>query len=101
MQTDLCLGGGGTSLYERAILGIPSVVITVAENQIPNTISLAKLNTITYLDHYDQWTSTNLLSILSDYLMKPSSLLANQSQNCYDLMKECSYDQLLEGIFLD
>jgi spore coat polysaccharide biosynthesis predicted glycosyltransferase SpsG/RimJ/RimL family protein N-acetyltransferase len=34
-QARLALGAGGTSSWERACLGVPSVVTSIAENQIP------------------------------------------------------------------
>lgn len=33
-QADLAIGAGGTTMWERCFLGLPAIVITVAENQI-------------------------------------------------------------------
>ena len=34
-NADLCIGAGGSSTWERMCLGLPSIVITVAKNQVP------------------------------------------------------------------
>lgn len=36
-RADLALGGGGTSHWERCLLGLPALVITLAENQVETT----------------------------------------------------------------
>ena len=35
-QSDAAIGAAGVSIYERCCVGVPSAVVTVAENQIPN-----------------------------------------------------------------
>ena len=50
-QTDLAIGAGGGATWERLCLGIPSIVVTVAKNQIPSTEYLDK-------DGYLNWLGT-------------------------------------------
>jgi UDP-2,4-diacetamido-2,4,6-trideoxy-beta-L-altropyranose hydrolase len=48
-QADLAIGAGGTSHWERALLGLPSIVVTIAENQYATTQLLAELGVCHYL----------------------------------------------------
>ncbi|MCM3729744.1 UDP-2,4-diacetamido-2,4,6-trideoxy-beta-L-altropyranose hydrolase [Neobacillus cucumis] len=46
---DLAIGAGGTTTWERCLLGLPSIVVSIAENQEEICKSLAKKGVITYL----------------------------------------------------
>lgn len=48
-QARLALGAGGTSSWERACLGVPSIVASVAENQVPVCLSLDRSNLANYV----------------------------------------------------
>ena len=43
-NADLAVGAGGVSLLERSVLGLPSLVTTVADNQRPGTEAAAAMN---------------------------------------------------------
>lgn len=80
-ESDLAIGAGGVSVYERCVLGVPSILITCAENQFPNAHNLSRAGVVTYLGHYDQWMkdhpSKKLLTALEQY--QSSDLLKRQS----------------------
>jgi UDP-2,4-diacetamido-2,4,6-trideoxy-beta-L-altropyranose hydrolase len=40
-ETDLFIGAGGTTTWERLYLGVPSVVVTIADNQVSTAQDLA------------------------------------------------------------
>jgi len=48
-QADVALGAGGATTWERLCLGLPSLVVSMAENQIPVCESLAESRLINYL----------------------------------------------------
>lgn len=48
-RTDLALGAGGATTWERCCLGLPSIVVAVAENQRGFTTTLAKQGVQQYL----------------------------------------------------
>lgn len=48
-KADLCIGAGGSSTWERCCLGLPSVVVTVADNQEALTAALAVDGYLLYL----------------------------------------------------
>ena len=51
-EADLAIGAGGTTTWERCCLGLPSLVISIAENQQPACRSLAAADIIDYLGHH-------------------------------------------------
>lgn len=51
-KADLAIGAGGTTTWERCCLGLPSLVISIAENQQPSCDALATANIIDYLGHH-------------------------------------------------
>lgn len=48
-NSDLAIGAGGTTTWERCCLGLPAIVIGVAENQIELSISCHESGVIVYL----------------------------------------------------
>ncbi|MGC5700254.1 UDP-2,4-diacetamido-2,4,6-trideoxy-beta-L-altropyranose hydrolase [Pseudomonas sp. NFXW11] len=53
-QADLCLGAGGGTSWERAVLGVPTLCITVAYNQQANARLLAEAGAHLYLGPCEQ-----------------------------------------------
>lgn len=39
-QADICIGAGGSTTWERCVLGLPSILVVLAENQRPNAAAL-------------------------------------------------------------
>ena len=53
LKADLALGAGGVTTWERMALGLPSLVITTAENQVASTKDLDKDGYIKWLGNAD------------------------------------------------
>ncbi|WP_443693177.1 UDP-2,4-diacetamido-2,4,6-trideoxy-beta-L-altropyranose hydrolase [Pseudomonas protegens] len=53
-EADLCLGAGGGTSWERAVLGVPTLCITVAGNQQANARLLAEAGAHLYLGPCEQ-----------------------------------------------
>lgn len=53
-QADLAIGAGGATTWERLCVGVPSIVISIAENQRPICESLAKAGLIRYLGSHER-----------------------------------------------
>jgi UDP-2,4-diacetamido-2,4,6-trideoxy-beta-L-altropyranose hydrolase len=45
-EADMAIGAGGTTALERMVLGLPSLVITIAENQVPVSKLLNEIGAI-------------------------------------------------------
>ncbi|MDU4959264.1 MAG: UDP-2,4-diacetamido-2,4,6-trideoxy-beta-L-altropyranose hydrolase [Sporomusaceae bacterium] len=69
-QADLAIGAGGTTLWERCYLGLPSIVIAVADNQIETSQALAHVGAIHYLGYHADVSvkhiATAIRSLLAD-----------------------------------
>lgn len=74
MQADLAIGAGGTTTWERMCLGLPSVVVSIAENQRPGAKALAKAGLIQYAGHYHDATSTVLAGLIAQQVRQPVEL---------------------------
>ncbi len=59
-EADLAIGGGGTTALERAYLGLPSLIIILAENQRPGTEHMAKTGAAINLGHKDDLSSDDI-----------------------------------------
>ncbi len=64
VQADLALGAGGATSWERCCLGLPTLVITLAENQKPIAAELDRLGLINWLGHKDQVDDAGLAQAL-------------------------------------
>jgi hypothetical protein len=68
-EADLAIGAGGTTTWERMCLGLPSVVISTADNQLPACRALAEAGRIRYAgrsDEVDAGSLANLVRSLAD-----------------------------------
>ncbi len=78
---DLAIGAGGATVWERFCLGLPSIVISLAENQKPVCEDLARAGLIEYLGHVNQVTRECLCTALSQVI--DLSRLSAWSRRCH------------------
>jgi len=64
-DADLAVGAAGATSWERLCLGVPSLVITLAENQRPVAAALAAKGLAQWLGHYDQVSLSGLREALA------------------------------------
>jgi len=67
-EADAFVGAGGSTTWERFCLGLPSLVITVAENQVPTAQHLSKRGAIDYIGRQSDLTPDGLRAALSRFL---------------------------------
>mgnify|MGYP003146826849 CR=1 FL=1 len=85
LDTDVCIGAGGVSLYERCCLGIPSIIINLADNQLYNAINLNKVGAIMYIGNFTNWDKLKLIDLLNEF-GKDSKSLQKMSDICLKLV---------------
>jgi len=82
---DLYVGAAGTTTWERCCLGLPSLVITVAANQIPSTMDLHQLGVLTYLGASGMVTFNQLSMAIENCVVSPEKMKA-QSDSGFALV---------------
>jgi UDP-2,4-diacetamido-2,4,6-trideoxy-beta-L-altropyranose hydrolase len=83
-KADLAIGAAGTTSWERCCLGLPSLVITLADNQKPIAKELNRQGLIQWLGHKDKVSERRLIAALKPLLARGIS--AAWSRQCYALV---------------
>lgn len=73
-QADLALGAGGTTTWERMCLGLPTILVTIAENQRPAAEALAAKQLILYAGNTSAVSSKTLSKIIIGLTSNASQL---------------------------
>jgi len=53
LESDIAISGGGQTLYELARVRVPTIAVTVADNQVNNACILEKVGFVEYAGHWD------------------------------------------------
>ena len=64
IDADYSIGASGATSWERCCLGVPSLIITITENQKPIAEELDEQGLVRWLGHYDAVTDDMLLEAL-------------------------------------
>jgi len=86
-QADFAIASGGTSTWERCFLGLPSVVIAIAPNQVEALTCLGHAGVIHYLGEHCEIDTTTLSQTVQKLLHQPDRLI-KLSQASLMLMKQ-------------
>lgn len=97
LETDLFIGAGGTTSWERASLGVATALVAVSDNQIPNCEELAKKNICHYLGLS---RSINLYKWqhFFNVIIPNASLWYNYRKNSYQLVDGLGTKRVAEAI---
>jgi UDP-2,4-diacetamido-2,4,6-trideoxy-beta-L-altropyranose hydrolase len=85
-EADLAIAAGGTATWERLCLGLPALVISVAENQEEISRQVAEAGAQVYLGRSGQVSKTRLQEAVFQFLENPESLtsLSNKAFQLVD-----------------
>jgi UDP-2,4-diacetamido-2,4,6-trideoxy-beta-L-altropyranose hydrolase len=83
---DLAMGAGGISLFERAAAGVPSITVTIADNQISQALYAASVGATAYVGHVDDTDATGLAVVIQELATDPGSrqLMADAGRKLVD-----------------
>jgi len=73
-NADLALGAGGSTTWERMAVGLPSIVITTAENQVPFNKELDQDNYIYWIGNIKQVSQQKIRYAVLNVLRNPQKL---------------------------
>jgi UDP-2,4-diacetamido-2,4,6-trideoxy-beta-L-altropyranose hydrolase len=76
IQADLALGGGGTTTWERCYLGLPTITVSVAENQRIMLEAMGSKGAVWHLGNHDEVTVDDLAAALDRAMADPDRIRA-------------------------
>ena len=94
-KADLAVGAGGATTLERMYMGLPSIVITVAENQGASIQALAHHGYLIYAGRYHDVTMDKLSIILSSL---SSKILQEMSKKAMKIIDDMGTERVIPNI---
>lgn len=73
-KADLAIGAGGSTNWERCFLGLPAIVIAIADNQVRICEDCNEINVIFYLGKAQEVDKKNIVLSLQKYINDRSAL---------------------------
>jgi UDP-2,4-diacetamido-2,4,6-trideoxy-beta-L-altropyranose hydrolase len=98
MAADICIGAGGSSTWERSSLGLPSLVISIAENQLKLAEDASRLGLIHYLGYSDQVSETKIANEFQQVIANPF-YLKEMSLRCLNTVDGLGCDKVVKHIY--
>ncbi len=99
-DADLALGAGGTTTWERCCLGLPSLVVTIAENQEQMTRDAARLGAQIYVGAAERVTVSVVREALSTAISNPQ-MLASMSKIAMETVDGDGIHRVLSAMKLE
>jgi UDP-2,4-diacetamido-2,4,6-trideoxy-beta-L-altropyranose hydrolase len=84
-QADLAIGAGGATSWERCCLGLPSIVVTLAENQRPIAFELDRLGFVRWIGDQENVTSPNIAASIQT-ILENTEQIQGWSERCRGLL---------------
>jgi UDP-2,4-diacetamido-2,4,6-trideoxy-beta-L-altropyranose hydrolase len=73
-QADLAIGAGGTTTWERCVVGLPAVIVSLAKNQVAVAKEAHRLGAARYLGSFDEVSAKQIVKEIEGLLEKPREL---------------------------
>lgn len=94
-DADLAIGAGGTAGLERCCLGLPAIILTLAENQRPNATALAGAGAAIAVDR------ANAIGPALRRLLERPDQLAQMSAAAFPIADGCGADRVASAVYGD
>jgi spore coat polysaccharide biosynthesis predicted glycosyltransferase SpsG len=85
LEADFSIGAGGYASWERCCLGLPSLLFSLADNQVAIAKELSSIDACTYFGNSDSIDSNDLKSYLSR-LFEDKEKIQQQSKNSFSIL---------------
>jgi UDP-2,4-diacetamido-2,4,6-trideoxy-beta-L-altropyranose hydrolase len=98
-EADLALGAGGTATWERCAMGLPSIVVVIAENQNKAAMDLDAFHVIINLGDAQNIRKADILSAVERVLVNEQSRteLSISSMHLVPIQRQHKITELLVG----
>jgi UDP-2,4-diacetamido-2,4,6-trideoxy-beta-L-altropyranose hydrolase len=73
-NADLGIGAGGSAMWERCYLGLPTITVVVAENQVRSTQDVDQLGAIAYIGSAESLSVIDYKHAIHDLIDRPQRL---------------------------
>lgn len=95
---DLSIGAGGTTSWERCCVGLPSIVVSIAENQVPIAQNLDRAGAAAYMGpiHSQTWKE-RLVGALEQLVSNPF-ILEKMSSRAFELVDGLGADRICNSM---
>lgn len=74
LNADLGIGAGGSAMWERCYLGLPTITVAFAANQVRTTEDVADIGAIDYLGWSDSARPEDYASAIADAIVNPQRI---------------------------
>lgn len=102
-NSDLAIGAGGSSHWERCFLGLPALVITTADNQVEITKAVAEKGACIYVadvEKEDRNTIRQKLACaLADLIQQPDKLMVLSKEAALLMPNRDGFDVMLDWLW--
>ncbi|MDD5560622.1 MAG: UDP-2,4-diacetamido-2,4,6-trideoxy-beta-L-altropyranose hydrolase [Candidatus Omnitrophica bacterium] len=98
LESDLFIGSAGIATWERCCLGLPSMVMTVTENQARIIEYLARNEILDYLGDAQDVTATDIRDRI-DYFLSNSEILKRYSEASFKLVDGLGVQRCANAMF--
>ncbi|RPA50718.1 UDP-2,4-diacetamido-2,4,6-trideoxy-beta-L-altropyranose hydrolase [Shewanella vesiculosa] len=79
-EADLAIGAGGATTGERIFMGLPSIVYSLADNQIEVSQYLHDIGLIYYMGDQNRFSAEALMRLIEGFKISPALLHAKSSE---------------------
>ena len=97
LEADLAIGAGGTTSWERCTLGLPAILIEIADNQKQTAQALTTHGAIINLGWYEDVSFTDILRTITD-LQQNTQTLKSLSQKAFEICDGGGTQKILNQI---
>jgi UDP-2,4-diacetamido-2,4,6-trideoxy-beta-L-altropyranose hydrolase len=94
LKADLAIGAAGSTSWERCCLGLPAIVVTLAENQKPIAEELERSNLARWIGDSETITEREVSDALVSVIGRPSLELS--SRECLNVTDGCGTTRVAE-----
>jgi len=98
LHADLMIGGGGSTSWERMCLGLPSIVISIADNQRATNIAMGKAGLVQYCGDASAVTANSVALAVRNCLSDPAALV-RQSRMMQKLVDGLAITRVADLLF--